>query len=333
MWLLIAVLALLGGLALLVWSADRFVEGAAGTAKNMAIPPLLIGMVVIGFGTSAPEMLVSGLAAWEGNPNLGLGNAFGSNITNIGLILGITALLKPITVQSQIIKRELPILIGATAVVVLISIDGHYTGFDAAIILSLFAVLMSWSIWQGLRNRDDSFGQDVQEMEDMKNLSLRVSLIWLVVGLILMIVSSRILVWGAVTIAQAFGVSDLIIGLTIIAIGTSLPELAASIAAVYKNEHDLALGNVIGSNLFNTLLVVGITLSITSVDIPSDLLYRDLPVVSLMTLALFAFAYAFDKQRQINRWEGGLLLLFYLTYVGWLIWEAVRTAGVEKVVV
>lgn len=320
--MLLSVLAVLGGIALLIWSADRFVDGAAGTARHFGVAPLLIGMLIVGFGTSAPEILVSSLAAWQGNPGLGLGNAFGSNITNIALILGVTALLAPIAVQSRIIRRELPVLLGVTVLAAALAYDGAYSALDAAVLLLTFAVLTGWTVYEALTVRGDALGQEASE-EFGPTASLGANLLWLLVGLALLILSSRILVWGAVNIAQALGVSDLIVGLTVVAVGTSLPELASSISAVRKGEHDIALGNVIGSNLFNGLVVVGLAVAIEPTAVPPELLSRDLPVVIGLTLALLIMAYGFRGQGRINRAEGGLLLAAYIGYTAWLVLSVV----------
>ncbi|MCW9029074.1 MAG: calcium/sodium antiporter, partial [Kangiella sp.] len=251
--MLVAILAVISGLALLVWSADKFVDGAASTARHFGMPSLLIGMVIVGFGTSAPEMVVSALAAGQGNPGIALGNAFGSNITNIALILGLTAVISPIAVHSKILRKEMPLLMLMTILVIGLLWDLDISQLDAIILLIGFAGFMGWSIWQGMQKKPDSLATEVEQEVSQHTMPLKIGILWLVVGLILLVASSRLLVWGAVEIAQAFGVSDIIIGLTIIAVGTSLPELASSIIAIRKNEHDLALGNVIGSNLFNTL--------------------------------------------------------------------------------
>jgi len=316
---LIALLAIAAGLALLVWSADRFVDGASSTARHFGMPALLIGMVIVGFGTSAPEMVVSALAATQGNPGIALGNAYGSNITNIALILGLTALISPIAVHSSVLRKELPILTGITLLAIWQLWDGDLTRLDALVLLGVFAGLMGWTLFQGLRQPEDSLGQEVKQELDAHAMPLRRSLFWLVLGLVLLILSSRVLVWGAVDIATRFGVSDLIIGLTIVAVGTSLPELASSLIAVRKGEHDIALGNVLGSNLFNTLAVVGIAGMISPMSVGSELLARDLPVMAALTVALFVIGYGFRGAGRINRVEGGLLLGVFAVYTGVLI--------------
>lgn len=318
--MLLAVTALIAGLALLVWSADRFVGGAAATAKYAGMPPLLIGMLIVGFGTSAPEMVVSAMAASEGNPALALGNAYGSNITNIALILGLVALLSPIAVDSQVLRKELPILMLVTLFAGWLLFDHQLTHFDAWCLLGVFFLLMGWSVWQGMRNPQDALATEMtNELNDGTQMTLRQAIIWLLVGLVLLIIASRMLVYGAVFIAQSLGVSDLVIGLTVVAVGTSLPELASSLIAIKKGEHDIALGNVIGSNLFNTLAVVGIAAAIQPMAVDPVLLTRDWTLVALLTAALFVLGYGYKRQGRINRLEGLLLLTVFVGYTGYLV--------------
>ncbi|MCQ8183190.1 calcium/sodium antiporter [Methylomonas sp. SURF-1] len=308
------------GLVVLVWSADIFVEGAAAIARFLGMSPLLIGMVVIGFGTSAPELTVSALSAWQGNPGIALGNAYGSNITNIALILGAVALISPIVVHSQIVKKELPVLMGVTVFAFGQIYDGALSRTDALLELAVFAGVMTWMVRQSLKQKADVLADEVAEELEEHTMSFAQATIWLVSGLLLLMISSRLLVWGAVTIAQNLGVSDLIIGLTIVAIGTSLPELASSIAAARKGEHDLALGNIIGSNLFNTLAVVGLAGAIQPMSIPVEIVNRDWPLMALLTASLFALGYAGKREQgRINRVEGGILLAVYTAYTLYLI--------------
>ncbi|MFA7624907.1 MAG: calcium/sodium antiporter, partial [Pusillimonas sp.] len=315
----LAIIAVIFGLALLVWSADRFVEGSASTARHFGMPPLLIGMVIVGFGTSAPEMVVSALAASQGNPGIALGNAYGSNITNIALILGVTALISPIMVHSQVLRKELSILALVTGLAAWQIYDGEITRLDAGVLLVVFFVLMGWTIWQGMQKKEDALGTEMDHELDLHVMPIRNAVIWLIVGLLLLVLSSRILVWGAVEIAQAFGVSDLIIGLTIVAVGTSLPELASSIIAARRGEHDIALGNILGSNLFNTLAVVGIAGMIHPMAVGPEVFSRDLMVMAVLTLSLFIFGYGFRGQGRINRIEGTVLVASYIAYTVYLI--------------
>ncbi len=314
-----ALLAVVLGLILLVWSADRFVDGAAATASHFRMPPLLIGMVIVGFGTSAPEMVVSSLASLEGSPGIALGNAYGSNITNIALILGITALINPITVDSKILRRELPVLTLVSLLAVLQLQDAMISRSDAWVLLAVFAALMLWTIREGIRNRRDEFGLEIAAELAEHTMPLKKALMLLAVGLVLLVTSSRILVWGAVEVARGFGIDELLIGLTIVAIGTSLPELASSVAAARKGEDDIALGNILGSNLFNTLAVVGIAGALNPLAAAPELFTRDISTMFVLTLSLFIFGYGFRSSNgRINRVEGSILLAAYVAYTLYL---------------
>lgn len=309
-------LAVVLGFALLVWSADRFVDGAASTAKHLGMPSLLIGILIVGFGTSAPEMVVSAIAAYEGNAGLALGNAIGSNIVNIALILGVTAIVSPIMVNSKIVKKEIPLLLLIVLLTGYLLLDNSLTLFEGVILLVSFFALVLWSVYTALKSRGDSLESEMDIELKENSMSLKLGVIWLIFGLILLIVSSRILVWGAVGVAVEFGVSDLIIGLTIVALGTSLPELAASVIAARKGEHDIAIGNVVGSNMFNLLAVIGIAVVIAPMNnIPLEVLQRDWIIMLLLTIALFVMAYGFKgRDGRINKVEGTILILCYIAY-------------------
>ncbi|WP_440210760.1 calcium/sodium antiporter [Actinobacillus pleuropneumoniae] len=320
--MLYASLAIVIGLILLVWSADKFVEGAASSARHFGMSPLLIGIVIVGFGTSAPEMLVSASSALKGASGIALGNAYGSNITNIALILGVTALIKPIIVASEVIKKELPMLILITLVSAYMLFDAQVTQIEAVILLIIFAVYMGWTIWVALRSKNDTLAQT--ESLNEERLPIGKALFWVVIGLLFLMASSQLLVWGAVEIAKYFGVSDLVIGLTIVAVGTSLPELASSIIAARKGESDLALGNIVGSNLFNTLAVVGIAGAIEPMQVEAEVFSRDMLVMLAVTALLFFFAFSFRKRAgRINRAEGAILFICYVAYTLYLLKTAV----------
>ena len=317
--MILPAIGLVAGLALLVWSADRFVEGSASVARHFGMSSLLIGMLIVGFGTSAPEMFVSALAASQGSPGIALGNAYGSNITNIALILGLTALISPIAVHSQVLRQELPILTLVSGLAVFQLWDLELSRNDAIVLLIVFAGLLTWSISQGIRRRNDTLGMEMEKELVGHSIPLYRAIAWLLIGLLLLILSSRILVWSAVEIASRLGVDDLIIGLTVVAVGTSLPELASSIIAIRRKEHDIALGNVLGSNLFNTLAVVGIAGSIHPMSVPPEILSRDMLVMSGLTLLLFLFGYGFRGAGRINRFEGAVLFTIFIGYTTLLI--------------
>ena len=306
--------AIVAGFILLIWSADRFIIGAAATARNLDVPPLIIGLTIVGFGTSAPEMMVAGFASYDGSPAMAIGNALGSNITNITLVLGIAALIAPLNVESRIIKKELPILLFATLLALALVRDNTLGQLDGFVLLSLLCLLMWWIARQGIRNQSSDALTDEYIEELPAEMPTSTAVFWLLAGLVLLTASSKLLVWGAVNIATELGVSELIIGLTIIAIGTSLPELAASITGALKNEHDIAIGNVVGSNLFNTLGVLAIPGLMKPSLLEEDILYRDFPIVLILTIMLFVMAYGFRGQGRINRIEGGILLSAFIGY-------------------
>lgn len=318
----LALLVMLVGLAILTWSAERFIEGAAVAAGQLGMSPMLVGMVIVGFGTSAPEFVVSAFAAYEGNAGIALGNAYGSNITNIALILGITAVLHPVTLHSRVVRKEIPILIAVTGLAIFQLWDGELSRADALVLIAVFSALLGWSIWEALRQRSDTLGAEVAQALQARVMPLRRAIFWLVAGLILLIASSRMLVWGAIEIAQALGVSDLIIGLTIVAVGTSLPELASSIIATRKGEHDIALGNVLGSNLFNTLAVVGLAGLIQPMPVAAEILSRDIFVMAVLTVMLFVMGYGFWAPGRVNRIEGMAFLAFFVGYTAVLALSA-----------
>ncbi|GIG53481.1 calcium/sodium antiporter [Demequina activiva] len=317
--MLVPILATLGGLVALAWSADKFVMGAATVARYLGMAPLLIGMIVIGFGTSAPEMVVSAFAAADGAPEIALGNAFGSNIANIGLILGVSAILLPIIVKRGILHKELPLLVVVTGIAWMLMSDGELSTGDAGVLVLLLAVLLTWQIMSARQHQGDDLEKDVERSTGDRAMSKRAAWTWLVVGVVLLVLSSRLLVWGAVEIAESLGWSDLVIGLTVVAIGTSAPELASAIAAVRKGENDLALGNVIGSNLFNTLGVVGIAGLIAPAVVSDELLTRDLPMVMGMTLLVVIFGFRWRRDGRINRVEGVALLVLWIAYTAYLV--------------
>ena len=308
-------LAIIGGFALLTWSADRFVVGASAIAYNLKVSPLIIGLTIVSIGTSAPEILVSAVAAWQGNPGLAVGNALGSNIINIALILGITAVIMPLNVHSSIVKRELPVLLLVMTVVLLLLLDGMLGRLDGLLLLTGMVVMLIWVVHIA-RNKQTPADPMSDEFagEIPTNIGMSRALFWLVVGGVCLLASSRLLIWGAVSVAQAMGVSDLVIGLTIVALGTSLPELAASVMSVIKHEHDIALGNIIGSNIFNLLAVLGLPGVIHPLRIEHVVLTRDYPVMTGLTLALFVMAYGFRGPGRINRIEGAILLLAFCAY-------------------
>jgi cation:H+ antiporter len=320
--------AVIIGFALLIWGADRFIDGAAAIANHLGVSPLLIGLTIVGIGTSAPEILVSAMAAWQGNPGLAIGNAIGSNIANIGLILGTTALVVPLTVHSRILKREYPVMLAVALLAAMLMMDGSLDIIDGSILLvSLIVVL-----WLLARfSLQDRKKQDPLEQEFKQELPTDIrfgkAIGQFLLGLAALLAGSRILVWGAVDIATALGVSDLIIGLTIIAVGTSLPELAAGISSALKGKDDIAIGNIIGSNIFNLLSVLPIPALVNPGPFDPMALTRDMPVMIGLTLAFFILRYSFRAPGKINRWEGLTLLVLFIGYQSMLYLDAVKMAS------
>jgi cation:H+ antiporter len=313
MWM--ELLAIAGGFVLLTWSADRFVVGASALAYNLNVSPLIIGLTIVSLGTSAPEILVSAVASLQGNGGLAIGNALGSNIINIALILGVTALIVPLKVHSSIVRREMPVLIGVMLLGLMLLLDGRLEQFDGVVLLSGMALMLLWMTHIGIKEKSshDPISEEFAD-EVPTNLSMSRAGFWIVVGGLCLLGSSKLLVWGAVAIAHAMGVSDLIIGLTIVAMGTSLPELAASVMSALKNEHDIAIGNVIGSNIFNLLAVLGLPGLLNPGPFDAIVLTRDYPVMLGLTVLFFIMAYGFRGPGRINRFEGALLVLAFVGY-------------------
>jgi len=321
----LSIISILAGFAILIWAADRFVIGAAALANNWGISPLLIGLTIVGLGTSAPEIVVSTMSSMQGNPGLAIGNALGSNIANIGLILGITALVCPLAVRSEILKREYPILLIVTLLSYWLLADHFLDLMDASILIAGLIIVIFTLIWLAQHKSPsdplpDEFAEEIPN--DMPN---KTAIFWFMVGLIGLLISSRMLVWGAVNIAQAFGVSDLVIGLTIVAIGTSLPELAASISSAFKGEHDIAIGNIIGSNLYNLLAVLPIPGFFATTIIDPEVISRDLPVMLILTLALLAMGLSKTGKGIIGRFKGLLLTATFIGYQAFIYIGATAT--------
>ena len=323
MWL--AVIAVLIGLAILVWSADIFIDGATTLANSLGVPSFLIGVVILGLGTSAPEMVVSVLAALEGSPELALGNGYGSNIMNIALVLGTTALISPIIIHKSIVKRDLPLLLVITLLAAWQLRDGQLSQSDGITLLLGLGAVLIFQIVMNLRSsrqedkkiasKNNEHNEEHSENKDRQSAGIFRGLASLIIGMSILILSSRAIVWGAVELATFWGLSELIIGLTVVAVGTSLPELVASLSAARKGEHDMALGNIIGSNIFNTLGVVGLAALIAPISADPIILSRDVLVMGLLTLLLVVLCvFAYIKKRSFGRTSGAILLLFFIGY-------------------
>ena len=317
------------GFMLLIWSADLLVDNASELASRMGVSTFLVGIIVVGFGTSAPELFVSAMAAIQDKGNLALGNALGSNITNIGLVLGSAALVRSLPINSYTARVDLPLVIASGVISIVMVMDGLLSKFDGILLLVLLCAYLYWSAKHskgagGEMQIDESVVDphdlDLSHLHHPKGKSKASAALFTGVSIVLLMVASQMLVKGAISIAEYLGVGELVIGLTIVAIGTSLPELAAAIAAARKGVHDMIIGNVIGSNVFNTLGVLGVTGTIRATDIDTDALWRDFPIMFLFTVAMFIFALS---KGSFSRTEGGIMLVGYFSYIAFLVVSAV----------
>ena len=313
--MILSIAILLAGLVGLIWSADKFVYGAAAIARNFGLPPLIIGLTIVAMGSSAPEIMVAFTSALDGNSNTAIGNALGSNITNIALVLGVTVLLQPLLVHSQLLKRELPILLSVTLIAAYILWDQKLTFTEGLVLISLFFITIGGLCWLTLRDKKKNDPLLTQAQDDVpEGVSNKMATIWVVVGMIVLPLASYFVVEGASDIARFFGWSELVIGLTIIAIGTSLPELAASIASIKNNDHDMALGNIVGSNIFNILAVLAMPALINPGVFDEAEAGRDMYTVVGLTFLLFLMCWHMFGKRTITRIEGGVLVAIFVGY-------------------
>lgn len=318
--MLLAIFAVVISLAVLAISADKFVDGASAVAYKIGMSPLLIGLTVVSFGTSAPEILIAIMSATGNNAGIAIGNAIGSNVANIALILGVASLIIPLPVASTVLRRELPLLLAAVLFSSALLLDLHLSVTDGIAMIATLCICLCWLIYQGKTGQGDIIADEYEETMD-REATFRSALIMTVIALLALLVSSRILVWGAVEIARALHVSELMIGLSIVAVGTSLPELAATIACVIRKEYDLAIGNVVGSNLFNALAVLGVVAVLSPTDVDVMVRNRDLLVQFALTVALLVFCIGFrGRDGRINRFEGLAFVTAFATYQ-WLIYS------------
>ena len=311
--MLLPILSLLAGFLLLMWSADAFTDNGAKIAQIFNISPLVIGLLIFGFGTSAPEMLVSGLAAYDGIPEMSIGNAFGSNIFNIGLVLGVTAIILPITVEKSVLKKEWLFLFLSTLIVGFLLLDGFLSFTDGLILLSLLLLFLI-NVFRESK-KGSPIDTDILEINSQNQDKGRTWL-FLIVSLIILVSSAKLVVWGGTSLALTFGVSDLIIGLTVVALGTSLPELAVSISSALKKQHQMVIGNIIGSNLFNTLGVLAIPGLILPFQIPAEVMSRDYFFMLMFTLLVVILS----LRLKISRFGGFVLLIALTVYLYQLFW-------------
>ncbi|MGB5245823.1 MAG: calcium/sodium antiporter [Woeseia sp.] len=306
------------GLALLIWGADRFVFGGAATARNLGIAPLLIGLTVVAFATSAPEVLVSVVASLRGEPELAIGNAIGSNTANIGLVLGTIALLRPIELTSATLRREMPALLAVSLLTVSLFLDSFLSRIDGIVLLTSLIIVMVWLTRVGIRSSATDPMRSDYEAEIPENVKMRTAIIWLIIGLGTLLFGADMLVDGSISIARTFGVSEVVIGITLVAIGTSLPELAVSLVSALKGEYGIAIGNIVGSNIFNLLAVIGTAAVIHPAILPRSVLSLHIFVMVAFTLVLFAMTYEDDGTGRVTRFEGFCLLSAYVGYIGYV---------------
>ena len=307
------------GLLFLIWGADRFVHGAAATARNLGIPPLLIGLTIVALATSAPEILVSVVASLRGEPDLAIGNAIGSNIANIGLVLGVVALLRPVELKSATLRREMPALLAVSLLTVSLFLDSYLGRVDGLVLLAGLVIVMIWLIRLGFRSSAGDPLQAEFDAEIPKHMSMRVAVFWLVVGIATLLLGAHWMVDGAINIAKILGVSEVVIGITMVALATSIPELAVSVVSAFRGEYGLAIGNIVGSNIFNLLAVIGVAATIQPAALPPSVLSLHIFVMVAFTLVLFAMTYEYEGRGQITRFEGLALITAYLAYQGYVV--------------
>jgi cation:H+ antiporter len=307
------------GLLFLIWGADRFVHGASASARNFGVAPLLIGLTIVAFATSAPEILVSAVAALRGDPELAFGNAIGSNIVNIGLVLGITAIIRPIPLESATLRREMPALLAVSLLTVSLFLDTRLSRPDGIVMLTGLAIVMIWFVRLGIRSSaTDPIKMDY-EAEIPANVTTKMAVIWIIVGLAALLIGAEWLVDGAIGVAKSLDVSEVVIGITIVAFGTSVPELAVSLVSALKGEYGLAIGNIVGSNIFNLLAVIGVAATIHPAAVAPSVLSLHIFVMVAFTLVLFAMTYDYDGKALLSRLEGISLLTAYIAYVSYVI--------------
>ncbi len=318
-FMLANIFEVIAGLLLLIWGADRFVHGGAAIARNLGVAPLLIGLTIVACATSAPEILVSVVASLRGEPALAIGNAIGSNTANIGLVLGTIALIRPIELTSATLRREMPALLAVSLLTVSLFLDSFLSRVDGLVLLAGLFIVMIWLTRLGLRSSDSDPMRTDYEAEIPNNVSMRAAIIWLLIGLGALLFGADLMVDGAISIARTLGVSEVVIGITLVAIATSLPELAVSLVSAIKGEYGLAIGNIVGSNMFNLLAVIGVAGTIQPFAVPPSVLELHIFVMVAFTLVLFAMTYEDSGTGKVSRFEGLCLLAAYFAYTGYVV--------------
>jgi cation:H+ antiporter len=310
---------IIGGLVLLIWGADRFVHGASAAARNLGIAPVLIGLTIVAFATSAPEILVSGVAAFRGEPGLAFGNAIGSNIVNIGLVLGCVAMIRPIELKSATLRREMPALLAVSLLTVSLFLDTFLSRVDGLVLLTGLVIVMIWMARLGYRSAENDPMATDYDAEIPVGVSMRAAFSWLAVGLVTLLIGAELLVDGSIEVARFLGVSEVVIGITLVAFGTSLPELAVSLVSAFKKEYGLAIGNIVGSNIFNLLAVIGLAATISPSALAPSVLSLHIFVMVAFTLVLYAMTYDYDGKAELSRLEGLALFSAYVAYTAYVV--------------
>lgn len=316
-------LEIVAGLVLLIWGADRFVHGAASSARNLGVRPLLIGMTIVALATSAPEILISVVASIRGQSDLAIGNAIGSNIVNIGLVLGAVALIRPIKLTSATLRSEMPALLAVTLMTVTLFLDAYLSRIDGLVLLTGLVIVLFWLARLGLSSTEQDPIQAEYDAEIPRDVSMTVAIAWFVVGLVILLIGAELMVNGATDIARRLGVAEIVIGIVLVSFATSLPELAVSLVSAIKGEYGLALGNIVGSNIFNMLAVVGVAATIHPSALPPSVLSLHVFVMSAFTLVMFAMTYEYGRAGKLGRLEGIALLTAFLAYDVYVVMQNV----------
>ncbi len=314
----------IAGLALLIWGADRFVHGAAAAARNLGVAPLLIGLTIVAFATSAPEILVAVLASLKGQPGLALGNAIGSNIVNIGLVLGAVAIIRPIQMRSATLRREMPALLAVTLLTVSLFFDSYLSRIDGLVMLTGLVIVLIWLTRIGVRSLPSDPLKEEYDAEIPKNVKMSSAIFWLLFGIATLLLGAHLLVKGSISIAEYYHVSDVVIGILLVALGTSMPELAVSLVSALRGEYGLAIGNIVGSNIFNLLGVIGVAAIISPIGVQQSVLSLHIFVMVAFTLVLFAMTYDYDGKSELSRIEGAALVAAFVAYDAYVVLQNVR---------
>jgi len=314
----------IAGLALLIWGADRFVHGAAAAARNLGVAPLLIGLTIVAFATSAPEILVAVLASLKGQPGLAVGNAIGSNIVNIGLVLGAVAIIRPIQMRSATLRREMPALLAVTLLTVSLFFDSYLSRIDGLVMLTGLVIVLIWLTRIGVRSLPSDPLKEEYDAEIPKNVKMSSAIFWLLFGIATLLLGAHLLVKGSISIAEYYHVSDVVIGILLVALGTSMPELAVSLVSALRGEYGLAIGNIVGSNIFNLLGVIGVAAIISPIGVQQSVLSLHIFVMVAFTLVLFAMTYDYDGKSELSRIEGAALVAAFVAYDAYVVLQNVR---------